>query len=750
MNTERIDLDWRLSILENLQGQVEIENIPTRVPGAVQLDIAAHKEWGPYAFGENWKQYLEYEDKYYRYSAQFDKPSLSPGQTLAFISKGIDYEYEIILNEHRLLRHEGMFSFVDIDLTPHLKEEGNLLEILVYPVPKSHNGEADRTQADACVKPAVSYSWDWHPRLVPLGIWDDTFLLVRSEQAILAADHSYSFLDEALTEIKLTIGVETTEKSTGYIQWSLIDNEGKTVAGARHKVTGDRSVFSETIKDVNLWWPHDHGTPYLYTSRLQVFEGEDSVNCLDKHEQKIGFRKTELLMNAGAWDEPSTFPKSRSMPPISLTINNKAIFAKGSNFVNPEIFPGIITDQTYQSLIELAMEANFNILRIWGGGIINKQKFHELCDEMGVMVWQEFPLACNNYVSTEHYLSVLRQEATAIIRRLKGHPSTILWCGGNELFNSWSGMTDQSLALRLLNSLCLEYDPHTPFIPTSPVAGMGHGHYVFRDDGTGQEVYEWMNKSQNTAYTEFGISSPSPVALLQSIIPEGELWPPKKGTSWESHHAFNAWIGDTWLRMDMLTHYFGEIERLNDLVENGQLIQAEGLKYIYEEARRQKPYCSMVLNWCYNEPWPTAANCSIINYPNHPKKAFYEVSKACRPALLSARLFQFMHRPDENLKAGIWVLNDSYDYVSAGEVTVYLQPPDSGQRTKLLTWLPGECEPNTNVQGPMINVPMSFENDGFYTLILESSLQPGMNSQYVIYLRIVTPDEVERPGVLNI
>ena len=109
-----------------------------------------------------------------------------------------------------------------------------------------------------------------------------------------------------------------------------------------------------------------------------------------------------------------------------------------------------------------------------------------------------------------------------------------------------------------------------------------------------------------------------------------------------------------------------------------------------------------------------------------------------------------MHRPDENLKAGIWVLNDSYDHVSAGEVTVYLQPPDSGQRTKLLTWLPGECEPNTNVQGPMINVPMSFENDGFYTLILESSLQPGMNSQYVIYLRTVTPDEVERPGVLNI
>ena len=749
MNIEKINLDWTLSVLETSEGPVALEDIPAKVPGAVQLDIAAHKGWEPHFFGENWKQYLEYEDKYYRYSARFDKPLMNPEQTVAFVSKGIDYEYTVFLNNQELLRREGMFSYLDLDVTSYLRDKGNLLEILVFPAPKSHQGVLDRTQANECVKPAVSYSWDWHPRLVPLGIWDDTFLQIRSKQSILSANHSYTFEDKELKEVKLNVCVNTSEKDTGYIKWSLIDGAGKVVADIKLKIQDNRSMLVKNIKGINLWWPHDHGSPYLYTSRIQVFEDEGYGNCISEREQKIGFRKTELRMNTGSWDEPSTFPKSRSMPPIALTINNKRIFAKGSNFVNPEIFPGKITGQTYLSLLELAKEANFNILRIWGGGIVNKESFHELCDEMGIMVWQEFPLSCNDYSSKERYLSVLEQEATAIIGRLRQHPSTVLWCGGNELFNNWSGMTDQSLALRLLNSLCLKHDPYTPFIPTSPIAGMGHGHYVFRDNELGQEVYEWMNKSQNTAYTEFGISSPSSTTILESIIPEEELWPPKEGTSWESHHAFNAWIGDTWLRVEMLQHYFREIEGLDDLVEKGQLIQAEGLKYIYEEARRQKPYCSMVLNWCYNEPWPTAANCSIINYPDIPKRAFYEVSKACRPFLLSARLFQFMYAPDENLKAELWVLNDSYDAVRAGEVTVYLRMGDSGKRLKLLTWVPGECDPDTNIQGPVINVPMASGNDGFLTLELESSLLPEMNSQYVVYLRTETLEEAERSGVLN-
>ena len=174
-------------------------------------------------------------------------------------------------------------------------------------------------------------------------------------------------------------------------------------------------------------------------------------------------------------------------------------------------------------------------------------------------MWQEFPLACNNYEGTPHYLKILEQESRSIIKRLKKHPSLAMWSGGNELFNNWSGMTDQSAAIRLLNSQCFLLDPGTPFIPTSPVMGVGHGHYVFRDWQSGEEVFQEMTRSRFTAYTEFGMPAPASVEILKTIIPVNELWPPKPGTSWESHHAYKAWVGNTWLCQDIIEDYFGPV-----------------------------------------------------------------------------------------------------------------------------------------------------------------------------------------------
>ena len=136
----------------------------------------------------------------------------------------------------------------------------------------------------------------------------------------------------------------------------------------------------------------------------------------------------------------------------------------------------------------LVRDAHMNILRIWGGGFVNKESFFELCDELGIMVWQEFPLACNEYPDEEHYLSVLKKEATSIVRRLRTHPCAILYCGGNELFNNWSLMTDQHHALRLLNAVCYEEDRCTPFIATSPLNGMGHGSYLNYDETIDEEA----------------------------------------------------------------------------------------------------------------------------------------------------------------------------------------------------------------------------------------------------------------------
>jgi beta-mannosidase len=418
---------------------------------------------------------------------------------------------------------------------------------------------------------------------------------------------------------------------------------------------------------------------------------------------------------------------------MQLEINGRKIFAKGTNWVNPEVFPGIITRSRYNDLLDFAREANFNILRVWGGGIVNKESFFELCDEKGILVWQEFPLACNNYEGTPHYLKILEQESTSIIRRVKKHPSLAMWCGGNELFNNWSLMTDQSAALRLLNSQCYRLDPNTPFIPTSPVMGMGHGHYVFREWVTGEEVFQEMSRSKFTAYTEFGMPSPASVEILKKIIPPEELWPPRPGTSWESHHAYKAWTGNTWLCQDIIEDYFGPSESLEELVANGQLLQCEGYKCIYEEARRQKPYCSIAANWCYNEPWPTAANNSLISYPNIPKPGFYAVKSSCRPLLASAKLPKFRWGGGEIFNAEIWILNDLPRDVPAGKVIVMLS--DGKNQIKIMDWNYERMDPNKNQRGPTISYRLPLWQTDRFKLIIVVENHPEYSSEYTLAFR---------------
>ena len=724
---EAPEMSWTLEYgSENDPG--ELKQVEASVPGAVQLDIGKAEGYGPYYYAENWKDYLWMEDREFEYVARFIKPSLENGQRLIFQCLGIDYKFEITFNGLKVLEQEGMFTPVRLDITSSLKVK-NELRIKIFPIPKKHAAPQDRSQAAASFKPAVSYGWDWHPRLVPSGIWGQSWLEVLPASHVNELSVQYS-LSEQLDKAFIRVEAVGRELEGCRIAWKLKDSTG-TLADMGYLIPYQgKGVLYLELLNPELWWPHDHGDPYLYTHTLEL--SDKYGNLLQTLEDQIGFRRVKLVMNQGAWQEPVGFPKSRSVPPIQLEINGRKIFCKGTNWVNPEIFPGIISPKRYADLIDLALEANFNMLRVWGGGIVNKESFHELCDQKGILVWQEFPLACNNYEDDPDFLAVLEKESTSIIGRLREHPSLAMWSGGNELFNSWSGMTDQSLAIRTLNRLCLEMDPQTPFISTSPLYGMAHGHYVFRDPGSGEEVYSTMNRASNTAYTEFGVPAPSRVEILEAILPEDELWPPRPGSSWESHHAYNAWVGDTWLMPDMIEHYFGKPESLDDLVEGGQVLQSEGYKAIYEEARRQKPYCSMALNWCFNEPWPTAANNSLINWPNWPKPAFYAVKDACRPVLASARNTKFSWSRDEVFSTQLWMLNDLHESLEGGVMTATLI---SGRKhLELGSWEFGDADPNTNLEGPVVKDVLPLWKPGPFTLLLQVEGQPEYKSEYTFLL----------------
>lgn len=362
-----------------------------------------------------------------------------------------------------------------------------------------------------------------------------------------------------------------------------------------------------------------------------------------------------------------------------------------------------------------------------------KEDFFDLCDRLGIMVWQEFPLACNDYPDDLDYLKVLDQESRSIIFRLKPHPSVVLWCGGNELFNVWSGMDDQSLPLRLLNSNCYQLDPERPFIYTSPLDGAAHGPYSTIDFSTNMETWALFQQSAFTAYCEFGAGSAMPsVDSLRTFIPQEALFPVSNHPAWLAHHAITAQMKPYHLHLEAIEEYFGPSVSLEELVERSQFLQAEGLHGDFEEVRRQKMEASMAINWCFNEPWPNAANLSIIAWPDMPKPGLYRVGEALRPVLASARIRKMKWKAGELFDPELWVLSDSPHSTPAGRVEAWLKIGE--EELFLLEWKYPAIEPAVNLKGPKIQFVLPVATVKRFQLILKLPEHAEMNSVYTLLI----------------
>ena len=663
------------------------EFFPATVPGNAQCDYAKAFGLPDYKFGDNYKAYEFLEDCRWIYRAEL------PGTAGVLDCGGVDYAYTVRLDGREVYRYEGMFRPFRLKIPARTAS----VEIEVDPVPKRAGAPKGRWQADNVCKPPVSYGWDWHPRLIPSGIWQETFFVTGREifDPVVRYRLNESF-DRAEVEVSC---------ATEHTSFLLKDREGKCVFSGEIP-DGEKLRFAFCP---NLWWCNGQGEPYLYDAVFQSPGCEDVV-------KKVGFRRVQLLPQESNW-MIDRFPFTQALPPVTVTLNGRQIFAKGSNWVNPEIFVGTITRETYRPLVELAKEAHFNLFRCWGGAIVNKESFFELCDEAGILVWQEFPLACNCYKDDEHYLSVLDSESRAIIERVSQHPCLAIWCGGNELYTGGSSMTEQFHALRLLNANCYRLDPDTPFLYTSPEMGMRHGHYLFRYPD-GEECFHGFARTQATAFTEFGVPAPSERAYLQTFLPEEELKIPEGSEpGWIAHHGLLAWEKTSWLHLETIEFYFGRCRDLDDMILKGQILQIVGYKGMFEEARRKKPHCNMALNWCYNEPWPTAANNSLVNYPAIPKKSFAEVARSLAPVTASARFAKFSWEEGELFEAELFLLNDSYEKEPKGTICVFLRM--NGDRWPVLEWQYPEPEPNRNLPGPTVRFPLPHARSGLMRLQLE-------------------------------
>ncbi len=680
------------------------------VPGNVQYDYGCMMGWGDIHYAENANRFRETEDYAWEYRTDLTYDCASD-ETAVFAAEGIDYRFDIWVDGEMKCSHEGMFSRVEIPLAAESRE----LAVRIHPHPKSERAAfTDRDQAQDCAKPPVGYGWDWHPRMLVSGIWQEAYVETRKDDFILRCEPFYTLSDDFT---RADIRFETECASP--VDITLYDPDGQLIG------TGDRF----TIENPRLWWCSGQGEAALYR-----YIARTAGHKVSGH---IGLRRARLIMNEGAWNEPAGFPKGRSPAPIQIELNGRNVFAKGSNWVNPDIYNGHIDEARYEQLIQLAKDANMNIFRCWGGSGVNKQAFYDICDRLGIMVWVEFPLACNQYPDDAHYLAVLEQEGRAIIQNLRSHPSVVLYCGGNELFNSWSKMTDQSLPLRLLNKLCYELDPKNAYLMTSPVFGMGHGGYTFYDPDADCDVFTLFQQSHNTAYTEFGVPGITDLDNLKKIIPEDELFPIENKGSWRLHHAFAAWGEERWLCRDVLERYAQEpLDSLPKMIDMARWLQCEGYKAIFEEARRQAPYCSMAINWCYCEPWITAAGNSLITYPTQPKPAYEAVKAALRPVLASARIPKFDWKAGETFTAQVWLLNDTHAAAEAS-VDVSLRLGDTVH--PLFTWNTGLTDQNKI--GPGVNFVLPAADAADMTLILSAG---EYSSEYRLCYRAPEERRVSR------
>lgn len=677
---------------------------PVEVPGNVQYDYAAAKGFADHQYADNYKQFGALEDDAWRYSAELDY-SAAEGETVWFYSGGIDYRCEIALNGEALLRHEGSFSRVELELTAHLLPGVNRMTVTIFPNPKRADAPVSRSQADSACKAPVCYGWGWHPRLLVSGMWQEAYIETRGSGWISAPSVTYRLSDD-LSSADIAFDWECARPVTvslrgpdGVLLWS----------------GSERALH---LGDIKLWWCAGEGEQTLYSWTMESAD--------DKKSGRIGFRRSRLVMNAGAWSEPALYPKSRSDAPATFELNGRRIFVKGSNFLTPDIFTGRVTEETYRAQVTLARDAHMNIFRCWGGCGSQKDVFYDICDELGVMVWFEFPLACNNYSEGDDYLGILCQDAADMLLRFREHPSIALWCGGNELFNGWSGMTEQHLALRLLDSLCFRYDRNTPFNMTSPLNGMGHGNYFFFDTETGKDNFATFREARFTCYTEFGPPSIGGAEVIERVMPESSRVFPivKDDPSWAAHYGT---VNRPWrCQQDTLT-CFPECKTLGELIEYSDILQSMAFKSIFEESRRQWPHCSMAINWCYNEPWYSVVNRNIIDYDSRPRPAYYAVKDALRPILGTAGIPKFIWRSGELFTADIVLHNDTREAVERSlRVTLTL----GGEETLLLEWR-GRCEAGGNFAGPTVRYKLP-DAPGEKLMTLRVSLDDGTVNEYTL------------------
>tara|TARA_R110002073_G_scaffold336257_2_gene531264 strand:+ start:1528 stop:4020 length:2493 start_codon:yes stop_codon:yes gene_type:complete len=613
------------------------------VPGNVHSDLLENNLIKNPFIGNNEHdlQWVSETDWAYKTTFTLDKITLQK-KHLELNFEGLDTYASVYLNDSLILKTNNAFREFQVDIKPLLKTE-NELRILFENTTKYEEQEKAKLKYTLpegnrifTRKAQFQYGWDWGPKINTSGIW---------RAVTLNAWNDYKIENIYIKQLELT---DANAKLQVHIQnKTLLDKEltysiylNDSIVSQQSEISKQKSEINFEIKNPKRWWPHNLGDPYLYDIKVVV---QDNKRILDSISKKIGLRTIELVTEKDSIGESFYFK-----------VNDVPVYAKGANYIPQNSMQNKVTDAHYEKLLDDAVAANMNMLRVWGGGIYENAIFYDLCDEKGILVWQDFMFACAMYPGDEDYLQNVQQEAIDNVKRLRNHASIALWCGNNENSEGWhrwgwqDGRSDSEKD-DIWNNYLKVFDSilpntvadltNTDYWESSPKYGRGNPKYEFEGDAHDWWIwhdaypFEHLEERVPRFMSEFGMQSFPSYEVIRYMLQTDSInneVPIAIGIKNHQKHSRGFELIDEYMARD-----FPVPTKVEDYIYMSQVLQAYGITKGIEAQRRVKPYNMGTLFWQLNDCWP-AVSWSSIDFFGNWKALHYKAKKAFENLLISS------------------------------------------------------------------------------------------------------------------
>jgi beta-mannosidase len=737
------------------------EWMPAKIPGTVHTDLIQNGviEDPFYRFNETDIQWIEDKDWEYRTSFSVDKKILQK-QVVKLAFDGLDTYADVYLNDQKILEVENMFVGWEVDCKELLVEGENELRIffhspvrrgmeklkkLDYIIPAANEQAPLDERTNVFTRKApFHYGWDWGPRLVTSGIWRPVSIKAWNHAII---DDVYLVTTSAdSTKAEIAIDVDIDAEQEGDYSLTLLINGNS--AGEKQQATlnkgSNKLSFAITIDDPKLWWTNGLGEAYLYDFSFELKKNNDLVH---QYSLDYGVRTLELVQ------KPDEIGHT-----FQFELNGVPVFMKGSNIIPSETLTPAVTKETYQKMIDNTVAANMNMLRVWGGAIYEEDLFYQLCDQNGILVWQDFMFACAMQPGDEAHLKNIELEAEYNIKRLRNHPSLALWCGDNENLMAWNkwGWKErfepevadfiwssyEKIIYDILPSAVERLDPKTSYHASSPSSV--NNQLADRKSGDEHDWTIWFGEKRFETFwenvprfvSEWGLQAFPPMATIESFaLPEdfdlnSELMRHRQRSKME-------WVSSDFNGNDMIKRYmewyYDVPEDFERFVYTSQLLQALGYKTAIEAHRSNMPHCMGTLYWQLNDCWPTISWASL-DYFYRWKASHYAVKDAFEPIIVTAT--------HEEGVVDVFTISDK---LTASQAVLKLELMDFNGNTIFREEKPIVIEPNTANKAFSENMAKWINEIGENKLLLNMTLIAGNETIAENILYFTEPKNLELP-----